>query len=290
MKTISISILLGLFLASCSTAPAEKNELQNLAKGTLYIIGGGKRPASMVDEMIQLSELTKPDRYGIVLPMASEEPDTAFYYFTKPFKEKGVANLFNFHVNEAQQLHESYLDSVRKASFIFISGGDQNRFMEIVEDSPLHFAIREAYLNGALIGGTSAGAAVQSEKMITGNELKHPEYTGNYRSIEAENIEIGRGLGLLPTAIIDQHFIRRMRMNRLIAAAIENPDALLIGIDESTAIVVRGDSATVTGVSQVVVLQNKNNNIFSENGMLGSSGMQLDVYLPGQKFCLISHP
>ena len=290
MKVLGISILLGMFLSSCTTVPTKKNELQNTAKGTLYIIGGGKRPASMVDEMVQLAELTKPDRYGVVLPMASEEPDTAFYYFTRPFIEKGVTNLYNFHVNEAQQLPESYLDSVRKASFIFISGGDQNRFMEIVEDSPLHLAIREAYQNGALIGGTSAGAAVQSEKMITGNELKHPEYTGNFRSIEGENIEIGRGLGLLPHAIVDQHFIRRMRMNRLIAAAIENPDELLIGIDESTAIVVRGDSATVKGISQVVVLQNKRNSIILENGLLGSSGMQLDVYLPGQKFSLIPHP
>ncbi len=69
--------------------------------------------------------------------------------------------------------------------------------------------------------------------------------TGEYRSIEANNDEISRGLGLLEHAIIDQHFIKRMRMNHLIAAAIENPEELLIGIDESTAILVDGDVAHV---------------------------------------------
>jgi cyanophycinase len=285
MKNIIFLIFLLMAVCGCENSNSETEV--NRPEGKLYIIGGGKRPAAMVAEMISLAQLNTNGHYAIVLPMASEEPDTSFFYFAKPFHEQGLDKIYNFFSLDVTSFSPERLDSVRNANLIFITGGDQNRFMQIVQNTPLYAAIIEAYQKGAVIGGTSAGAAVQSKKMITGNELKYPEYTGQYRTIEAENIEIAQGLGLLETAIVDQHFIWRMRMNRLIAAAIENPDELLIGIDESTAIIVEGDSATVTGQSQVVVLHNKMGIKHNEKGLLGSAEMVMGVYLPGQRFSLI---
>lgn len=276
-------VFFSVFFVSCHTTPEQS---KHTADGTLYIIGGGKRPASMIKELVELARLDDASSYGIVLPMASSEPDTSFYYLKKQFDEWGSFKLEMFNITDAFALHHSRLDSIENASMIYITGGDQNKFMDIVLNSPVHQAILAAYQKGALVAGTSAGAAVQSRKMITGNEHKYPEYTGIYRTIEAENIEIAEGLGLLETAIVDQHFIWRMRMNRLIAAAIENPDELLIGIDESTAIVVQGDSARVSGLSQVVVLHNKHALQYEQNGLLGSRNMSLSVYLPGQRFSL----
>ncbi len=86
--------------------------------------------------------------------------------------------------------------------------------------------------------------------------------------------------------IIDQHFIKRQRLNRLVAASIENPGQLCVGIDESTAIIVDGDSATVTGMSQVVVIKNNPSEKKISKGLLGKENMQLSVYLPGQSFRL----
>jgi cyanophycinase len=194
-----------------------------------------------------------------------------------------------FNMADGETVSQPTLDSIREAALIYITGGDQNTFMDVVLNTPVHDAIRAAYQEGAVVAGTSAGAAVQSRKMITGNEHKYPEYTGQYRTIETDNIEIAEGLGLVQTAIIDQHFIWRMRMNRLIAAAIEHPAELLIGIDESTAIIVQGDSATVTGISQVVVLHNKQAVKRSQQGLLGSQGMELSVFLPGDRFSLNPH-
>lgn len=259
-------------------------ELNAKNKGKLYIIGGGKRPATMIQDIIEISGLDKQNDYGIVLPMASAEPDTAFYYAKLSFDNQGFNRLVNFNIQHPEKLSTSKLDSVRKAALIYLPGGDQNLFMEIVGNSILHQAILEAYKNGATIAGTSAGAAVQSKKMITGNELKYEKYTGEYRTIESDNIEIAEGLGLVENIIIDQHFIKRMRMNRLIAAAIENPDELLIGIDESTAILVDGNIAFVRGLSQVVVLQNSNKTKTEIDGLLGAVGMTLSIYLPGDKF------
>ena len=86
--------------------------------------------------------------------------------------------------------------------------------------------------------------------------------------------------------IIDQHFIKRQRLNRLIAAAIENPDELCVGIDESTAIIVDGDDVTVTGIHQVIVIKNPGKIKNIKGGLLGTEGLQLSVYVPGQKFKL----
>jgi cyanophycinase len=85
---------------------------------------------------------------------------------------------------------------------------------------------------------------------------------------------------------IDQHFVVRKRLNRMIAYCIENPNHMGVGIDEGTAIFVDGDNATVFGVSQVVVIKNKGAKTTTKNGLLGAQGLKLDVYLPGESFKL----
>jgi cyanophycinase len=57
-----------------------------------------------------------------------------------------------------------------------------------------------------------------------------------------------------------------------------------IGIDESTAILVKDNIATVLGESQVVVLRNHDNEIIESSGLLGAKNLQLEVYVPGQSF------
>jgi cyanophycinase len=117
--------------------------------------------------------------------------------------------------------------------------------------------------------------------MITGNEFKHPVYTGDFPTIEANNIELKPGLGLLSDIIIDQHFVKRQRMNRLITVSLENPGKTCIGIDESTALLVRPGSAEVVGESQVILIRHREADTRIVNGLLGGRNMELSVYLPG---------
>jgi cyanophycinase len=91
---------------------------------------------------------------------------------------------------------------------------------------------------------------------------------------------------LITSAIIDQHFVRRSRFNRLISAIIEYPDVMGIGIDEATAILVKGNDVEVVGDSQVIVIQNPKRSKKIQNGKLGAMGMTMSVYLPGEKFKL----
>ncbi|MFO7865172.1 MAG: cyanophycinase [Salinivirgaceae bacterium] len=282
MKTIPLLLALVVFI-SCSNQPQQTT--QPTPKGSLFIIGGGKRPASLVKNMIRLSGVDKQG-YIVVLPMSSSEPDTSAWYAKRQFIQQEIHNVtaFNFEKNETPK--QEWLDSLRNAAMIYISGGDQNKFMSVVLNSPIYEAMHTAYLNGAMIAGTSAGAAVMSKKMITGNEHKHPEYTGDFRTIEAENIEIAEGMGFTDKIIVDQHFIWRMRMNRLISVAIEQPEALAIGIDESTAIYMKNEKIKIYGESQVIVIDNQAKSQQIQNGLLGAKNMKLHVLLPGEELKL----
>jgi cyanophycinase len=271
---------------SCTNEKAAQLDNPDLPEGKLFIIGGGKRPAEMVKSMVKISGVDLSG-YIVILPMSSSIPDTASYYGKKQFTDLGLKNAFTLNFNDSLDITNERIDSIKNASLIYISGGSQNQFMEIVDGTLIYDAIHEAYKKGALIAGTSAGAAVMSAKMITGNEFKHPEYTGSFRTIEANNIEIKNGLGLIKNAIIDQHFVCRMRMNRLISACLENPEETGIGIDESTAILVENNKATVYGESQVIVLRHKTAETKIVNGLLGAEDLELNVYLPGDSFEII---
>lgn len=283
-KTAFFSIVLALLFISCQTAQPkkenQKNKKQQSEKGALFIIGGGKRPPSLVKDLIQLSEIDK-DGYIVILPMSSSEPDTSAYYAKKQFVEQGITNVTAFNFVKGETPNPQWIDSLRNAKLVYVSGGDQNRFMDIVKETVIYDAMHQAYKSGATIAGTSAGAAIMSEKMITGNEHKHPEYTGNFRTIESANIEVAEGVGFTKKLIVDQHFVWRMRMNRLISVAIEHPELIAVGIDESTAIYVKNNQFTVYGESQVIVLENKKNSKTVRNGLLGARDMSLHVLLPG---------
>lgn len=239
----------------------------------------------MVKQLIELSGVER-GKYIVVLPMSSEDVDTAAYWAMKQFKDQGVVNITWFNFDEGGEFEQSKLDSIENAGMVYISGGDQNRFMKIAKGTPLADAIRNAYKKGSVIAGTSAGAAVQSKKMITGNQLMHPQMNG-YKTIQPKNIELTEGLGLIESAIIDQHFIWRERNNRLISVAIENPNELAIGIDESTAILVEGATAKVFGIGQVMVLNATQAEVTIADSLLGAKNIRMDIHIPGDTFSLV---
>jgi cyanophycinase len=208
------------------------------------------------------------------------------YYANAQFVDRGIRNVFGVTFKKGENPSVAKLDSVRNAKIIYITGGDQNRFMDVVASTEIEQAILTAFKKGSLIAGTSAGAAVMSKIMITGNELKHPDYTSTFKSIEENNIETKAGLGLIEGVIIDQHFLRRSRHNRLFSAVVEFPDQVGIGIDEATAILVKGKKCEVIGASQVLVIRNPSKTKTSKNGKLGARGLTIDIYLPGETFVL----
>jgi cyanophycinase len=253
------------------------------SQGSLFIIGGGARPASLLNAMIEEAEL-KNGGYAIVLPMSSAQTEAAMESGIKQLVDLGITAVVGFDFKKGATPSSSKIDSLKNAKLIYISGGSQSRFMNVVESTDIEKAIWDCYNNGGTIAGTSAGAAVMSEKMINGEQVLYPDAESGFRVIEKGNTALVQGLGLIKTAIIDQHFVKRSRHNRLMTLAIEHPELKCIGIDESTAIVVKGNQARVVGLSQVLVYDGSKGKTKNQGNKLGMKGMQLNVYLSGDTF------
>jgi cyanophycinase len=259
-------------------------------QGKLFIIGGGPRPASLIERLAQEAGLNEPTAYALVISFASAEPDSAGWYGRQQFLDLGFSNIVVLQVDTTSSLRPTLADSLLRANLIYLTGGDQNRLMRIARRTGADKLFSQAYRKGATVAGTSAGAAVMSHRMITGTELRYSDdYQSTFRSLQTNNLETEEGLGLLPERIlIDQHFVQRSRYNRLLTAVLENPKLLGIGIDESTALLIRGNKAEVVGLAQVVIFRNLQQVVQEKEGLLGSENIRLSIYLPGNTVTLSS--
>ncbi len=222
-------------------------------QGYLFIIGGGSRPETMMKKFVKLADKFNSGKI-IIFPMASSVPDEVGPEQEEQLKRFGAREV-EYHILTREQAMKAentgILDDI---GGVFFSGGVQSRLMDILIDTPIHSKLLEIYEKGAVIGGTSAGAAVMSEIMITGDEKREVEEGHEFETIQANNIVTVRGFGFIKTAIIDQHFVRRKRHNRLLSLVAENPKLLGVGIDESTAIIVEPDEIfEVVGERNVIV-------------------------------------
>jgi cyanophycinase len=222
-------------------------------KGHLFIIGGGNRPVEMMKRFIALSEGFRSGKI-VILPMASSVPEEVGQEQALQLKNLGAKSVECHILTREDALNPESIKIFKDVGSVFFSGGVQSRLTDVLMDTPVHKMLIDFYEAGGVIGGTSAGAAVMSEVMITGDEKRSVEEGHAFETIEADNIVTARGFGFIDTAIIDQHFIRRKRHNRLISLVAENPKLLGIGIDESTAIIVNPDDTfDVIGDRSVVV-------------------------------------
>ncbi|MGW8122952.1 cyanophycinase [Roseivirga echinicomitans] len=286
-KSYIISFFFFLFivgLGACSEKEAVTEPETNQVEGKLFIIGGGSRPPSLINSMIDEAGL-REGGYVLLLPMATTLPDRAIESGKKQFSDNGISAVGAINFIQGETPSEAQLDSVRNAKLIYIPGGSQNRFMGVVAGTEIEKAIWESFNNGNMIAGTSAGAAVMSEKMITGTQLLHPDDSG-FKVLEQGNTELTNGLGFIKNAIIDQHFVVRSRFNRLLSLTMENPNLKCIGIDESTAIVVSGNKVKVVGLSQVLVFDAQGKTAQLQGTKLGVKDIKLSIYLDGDEFNL----
>jgi cyanophycinase len=227
----------------------------------------------------------------VIIPFASghpEEQGNALREELRALGANGADVLVGTDVAAAQV--------AENAGGIFFTGGDQNVLVNRLAGTPLLAAIHEAWRHGAVIGGTSAGAAVMSRVMLTGREYGRPEAEGPeegdaadaFVSVSAHTVETAEGFGFLDTCIVDQHFVRRKRFNRLASVVLEHPDLIGVGIDESTAIIVDTGGFDVTGEGSVVVLDARHRveNGVASSGALYCRGMNMHILTAGHRFDL----
>jgi cyanophycinase len=263
---------------------AAAGQVRAEVRGHLFIIGGGNRPASLTRQFIALAD--KAGGRIVVFPMASATPDESGAGQVKEFLELGAKSAEYKILTHDQAMKPEAAAILDGAGGVYFTGGDQIRVTHALLGTPVHKKLLEIYEKGAVIGGTSAGAAIMSEVMITGDEKTKPEAGKEFSTLVAENVITVPGLGFIKTAILDQHFATRKRHNRLICLMAEHPKLLGIGIDESTAIVVNPDETFhVVGEKDVVVYDPVQAAItITPAKAIGITGMTMHVLLPGAKF------
>lgn len=256
-------------------------------KGYLLIIGGGSRSESMMKRFIELASRFKSGKI-VIFPMASAEPDKVAKEQAEEFKKLGAQDVSYQILTRGEALSEESAKILDDVGGVFFSGGVQSRLTDILLNTPLHRKLLEIYKRGAAIGGTSAGAAVMSELMITGDERRKVEEGHEFETIQARNIVTSPGLGFIKEAIIDQHFVMRKRHNRLISLVVEYPKLLGIGIDESTAIIVNPDQTfEVIGEGNVIVLDASRAKVqIMPSQSLSGSNIIMHILKAGDRFNL----
>lgn len=236
LRPLSFAVSLFLLLvSSVGAAPPPVAEVS----GPLVIVGGGK----MTDDIRKaFFDLAGKDKGKIVvIPTASAAADDPKEDegFTKQWNALKPAGVKLFHTRDAKQANDAdFVKPLTEATGIWFSGGDQSRILAAYRGTLVEKELRAAHARGAVIGGTSAGAAIMSDVMITGG---------------TEKATVGVGFGFLPGFVVDQHFVARSRQKRLQGVIADNPGYVGLGIDEGTAVVVRGRSIRVIGESTVTV-------------------------------------
>lgn len=183
----------------------------------------------------------------VVLSTASSLGDEITHAYLQLFASLGVADVVG--IRPESRVHASdpeLVAAVDRATVVFMTGGNQVKLATVVVGTPLGEAIVAANARGALVAGTSAGASICSEHMVSfGPGGATPKFRVG---------QVSQGLGLLPGVIVDQHFTQRNRFGRLLALVAANPAQLGVGIDEDTAAVVTGDRLEVKGKGVVTIV------------------------------------
>ncbi len=205
-------------------------------RGHLVIVGGGATPPEVYARILDMAG--GPKAKVVVVPQASRDPEGGQKVAAR-WQEVGAREVV---ILDPKQPRIA-LGAIESADLIWVRGGSQTLLMEALADTGLPEAIRARFHDGAIVGGTSAGAAAMSRVMIAG-------WSGG----KADTVRLSEGLGLWPEVIVDQHFLRRKRFDRLKGVVLSHPDLVGIGIDEATAVVVTGRQFEVIGASEVVVI------------------------------------
>ena len=254
-------------------------------QGSLIIVGGGDTPSSVQERFIELAGSAVTAKIA-VFPMASQKSDEEAAEVVRDFKQLGAeAHLVDFNHNRANR--ESTARYLEQFTGYWFSGGDQSRLTSLLLGSKALDTIYRRYQEGAVVGGTSAGASVMSSVMLTGKRRSpKTREEGEQQNIARGMQEVSEGFGFFRGAIVDQHFMHRARYNRLISAVLDHPQLLGVGIDEETALLVHPDGLwEVVGSHYVKIFDARRSRIVDDEGpMAKASDIRMHILPTGCTF------
>jgi cyanophycinase len=233
--------------ASVAFAPASRVAAQvprvGPEEGSLVVVGGAMESAEIYDRFIELAG--GRDAHIVLVPTAAgdDEYDDS-YAGMEAWRAHGARNLTILHTSDPTVADtEEFVEPLATAGGVFFFGGRQWRLVEAYAGTRTEEELRKVLDRGGVIGGTSAGASVLGSFLVRGDTETNEIIMGDHQT----------GFGYLRGVAIDQHVLRRNRQFDMLELLRVHPELLGIGLDEDTAIVVRGDRFDVIGASYALI-------------------------------------
>ncbi|MFQ3168325.1 MAG: cyanophycinase [Limisphaerales bacterium] len=232
-----------LLLQGCATMKAKRPATLGPANGTLVIVGGGMMSKVIFDRFFAAAG--GRDAKIVVVPGAGSAAEyDKSTSSVKMFKRAGATDVHLLHTRDRDVANsDEFVVVLRDAKAVWFGGGRQWRLVDAYLGTKTEAAIHDVLKRGGVIGGSSAGATIQGSYLLRGA----PE--GNQIMMSPGH---EKGFGYIRNSAIDQHLLARKRENDMLPVIRKHPHLLGIGIDESTALVVRGNTAEVIGKSKVL--------------------------------------
>jgi cyanophycinase len=237
------------------------------ANGALVIVGGGRLDAAILERFLALAG--GADAPIVVIPTAGGgDAYDQYWVGLGDLNAAGATRLTVLHTTDRAVANtDAFVQPLRDARGVWFPGGRQWRLADAYLGTRVHEELRALLARGGVIGGTSAGATIQGSYLARGDTRSNTIMMGDH-------VE---GMAFLRNVAVDQHLLRRNRQFDLLEIVQAHPELLGIGIDENTAIVVRGDRFEVMGAGYVA--------IYDHERQLDTGG-QFYFLAPGDRFDL----
>lgn len=271
MKTVSILLLWAAQLATPAAyadalaAPAPASAPFQPVAGTVVALGGAVRfdNEAVRQRIVELAG--GPGARFVVIPTSSSYPESTGEDAAQELRRRGAqVELLKIAPRWAGETLESarraaanpdYVAKINAASGVYFTGGAQERYADVLNPggiaSPVLQAVRALQARGGVVAGTSAGAAIMSSVMF--RDALNPVLV--LKGVMREGKEIERGLGFVGEQLfIDQHFLKRGRVGRMLGLMLAKGYKLGLGVDENTAAIIHGSEIEIVGATGALLL------------------------------------
>jgi cyanophycinase len=254
-------------------------------QGTIVVLGGGYD-----DPTLALLAGLLPDRTApieILTTATSHDPARTHAAYARVLHKLGCPHVAHLQVDEGHPADvPATLARLRGATLVFLTGGDQERLTEQLSGTEFLQVLRSRCQTDSsfILAGTSAGASALGSQMLVAGR--------GWRSLLAGGIEVIPGLDILPSLLIDQHFVERARYPRLLHAVLAHPQLLGLGLSEETGVIFRpGQPPEVFGDEVVVLVDGRDLTASTYAGLpagkpIGGQGFRLSLLVAGDTFLM----
>ena len=218
--------------------------VQGPERGALVIVGGGRVGRDILGRLFDLAG--GKDAPLVVIPTANGQDEyPADWSGLKVFKDYGATNITVLHTKDRTVADsDAFVRPLTTAKLVWFVGGRQWRLVDAYARTRTQREVERVLERDGVVAGSSAGASILSSYLVRGARednfiMMAPGYE--------------EGFGLIKGVAIDQHMLTRNRQDDLEEVVARHPEVLGIGLDESTAIVVRGQQFEVIGASKIAI-------------------------------------